>query len=36
MLGILRKSWREFNDRLLLAKCFRGFVLPVMEYCGVT
>ena len=28
-LGILRKSWRVFNDRALLGRCFRGFVLPV-------
>ena len=32
-LGILRKSWRVFNDRLLLGRCFMGFVLPVLEYC---
>ena len=32
-LGILRKSWRVFHDRLLLWRCFRGFVLPVLEYC---
>ena len=32
-LGILRKSWRVFHDRSLLERCFRGFVLPVMEYC---
>ena len=32
-LGILRKSWRVFHDRLLLERCFRGFVLPVLEYC---
>ena len=31
-LGILRKSWRVFHDRSLLGKCFRGFVLPVLEY----
>ena len=31
-LGILRKSWRVFHDRLLLRRCFRGFVLPVLEY----
>ena len=30
-LGILRKSWRVFHDRLLLGRCFRGFVLPVLE-----
>ena len=33
-LGILRKSWRVFNDRALLGRCFRGFVLPVLEYCS--
>ena len=32
-LGILRKSWRVFHDRSLLGRCFRGFVLPVLEYC---
>ena len=31
--GIL-KSWRVFHDRLYLASCFRGFVLPVLEYCS--
>ena len=33
-LGILRKSWRVFHDRSLLRRCFRGFVLPVLEYCS--
>ena len=33
-LGILRKSWRAFHDRSLLERCFRGFVLPVLEYCS--
>ena len=33
-LGILRKPWRVFHDRLLLGRCFRGFVLPVFEYCS--
>ena len=32
-LGIL-KSWQIFHDRLLLMRCFRGFVLPVLEYCS--
>ena len=32
--GILRKSWLVFHDRLLLGRCFRGFVLPVLEYCS--
>ena len=31
-LGILRKSWRVFHDRLLIGRCFWGFVLPVLEY----
>ena len=33
-LGILKKSWRVFYDRSLLGRCFRGFVLPVLEYCS--
>ena len=33
-LGILRKAWRVFHDRSLLERCFRGFVLPVLEYCS--
>ena len=28
-LGVVRKSWRVFHDRSLLARCFRGFVMPV-------
>ena len=33
-LGIFRKSWRVFHDRSLLERRFRGFVLPVLEYCS--
>ena len=33
-LGILRKSRRVFHDRTLLGICFRGFALPVWEYCS--
>ena len=33
-LGILRKSCRLFHDRSLLRRCFRAFVLPVLEYCS--
>ena len=33
-LGVLIKSWRVFHDRALLGRCFRGFVLPVLEYCS--
>ena len=28
------KFWRVFHDRELLGRCFRGFVLPVLEYCS--
>ena len=31
-LVILRKYWRVFSDRSILERCFRGFVLPVLEY----
>ena len=34
-LGILRTSWQVLYDRLLLWRCSRGFVLPVLEYCPV-
>ena len=30
-LGILRKSFQVFHDRSLLGRCFKGFVLPVLE-----
>ena len=33
-LGILTKSWQVLHDRSLLLRCFRGFVLPVLEYCS--
>ena len=33
-LGILRKSWQVFYDRLLFGRCFLGFALPVLEYCS--
>ena len=33
-LDILRKSWQVFHNRLLLMMCFKGFVLPVLEYCS--
>ena len=32
--GILRKPWQVFRDRLLLGRCFGGFVQPVLEYCS--
>ena len=31
-LGILRKSLQVFHDRLLLGRCFMGFVLLVLKY----
>ena len=34
ILGILRKSCRVFHDKLLIGRCFWGFVLPVLEYCS--
>ena len=33
-IWILRKFWRVFHDRSLLERCFRGFLLPVLEYCS--
>ena len=33
-LGILRMSWLVLHDRSLLGRCFRGFVLPVLEFCS--
>ena len=33
-LCILRKSWQVFHNRSLLGRCFRCFVLPVLEYCS--
>ena len=33
-LGSLKKSGRVFHDRSLLGRYFRGFVLPVLEYCS--
>ena len=33
-LGILRKSWRVFHDRLFIGKWFWVFVLPVLENCS--
>ena len=33
-LGIWRKSWKVLNDTLLLLRCFRCFILPVLEYCS--
>ena len=32
--GILRMSWRVFNDRVLPDRDFQGFIQPVLEYCS--
>ena len=29
-----QRLWQVFHDRSLLGRCFRGFVLPVLEYCS--
>ena len=29
-LGIMRKSWQVFHDRLLLLRSFWSFVLPIL------
>ena len=34
LVSTLRKSSQVFPDRWLLGKCFRGFVLTVLEYCS--
>ena len=34
LLGILNKSWQVCHDRLLLERCFRGFIQPDLEYCS--
>ena len=31
-LGIMRKFWQVFHERLLFLRSFRSFVLPVLEY----
>ena len=33
-LGLLRKSFRIFNDQSILRKCFYSFILPCFEYCA--
>ena len=33
-LGILSYSWRVFHDGSLHGRCFRGFALPILEYCS--
>ena len=33
-VDILSKSYQVFHDRLRLGRCFRRFVLPVLEYCS--
>ena len=31
-LSMLRNSWRVFYDRSLIGRCFRGFVMSVLEH----
>ena len=33
-IGLLRKSFKIFNDPLILKHCFNTFILPVLEYCA--
>ena len=33
-LDVLMKFWQVLNDRLLLGRCFWGFVRHVFEYCS--
>ena len=33
-LGIMRKSWQVFHDRLLLLRSYWSLFLPVLEYCA--
>ncbi len=33
-IGIMRRVWRVFGDRDLLVRCFKCFVLPILEYCS--
>ena len=33
-IGLLRKSFRIFNDRSVLKNCFNSFILPSLEYCA--
>ena len=34
-LGILRKSWQVFHDRLILGRCFRVLSCPFIQFCSV-
>lgn len=33
-LGLIRKSFRVFEDNSVSASCLRAFVLPLLEYCA--
>ena len=33
-IGLLRKSFKIFNDRSVLKNCFNSFILPCFEYCA--
>ena len=34
MIGLLRKSFRIFQDQDILWRCFNSFILPCLEYCS--
>ena len=34
LVYILRKFWQVFHDRSIIGRCFRSFVLHVLEYCS--
>ena len=33
-IGLMKYSWQVFHNRLLIGRCFKGFVLPILEYCS--
>ena len=35
MAWYLEESWQVLHDRLVLWRCLRGFLLPILEYCSV-
>ena len=32
--GLLRKSFKVFEDQSIVQKCFNSFILPCLEYCS--
>ena len=33
-IGILRKSFKNFGDEIIMMNCFNSFILPCLEYCS--